>query len=132
MAVLADFDLDGIPDDLDNCPTHANPLQEDWNTNGIGDTCEDSDNDGLSDENELNEGTDQALQDTDGDGLTDGFEIEFSNTDPTDMDSDNNLCSDGEQLANLCGVCPSDLNNDGSINITDLLIFITSFGTTCP
>jgi hypothetical protein len=132
MAVLADFDLDGIPDDLDNCPTHANPLQEDWNTNGIGDTCEDSDNDGLSDENELNEGTDPALQDTDGDGLTDGFEIEFSNTDPTDMDSDNNLCSDGEQLANLCGVCPSDLNNDGSINITDLLIFITSFGTTCP
>lgn len=132
MAVLADFDLDGIPDDLDNCPTHANPLQEDWNTNGIGDTCEDSDNDGLTDENELNEGTDPALQDTDGDGLTDGFEIEFSNTDPTDIDSDNNLCNDGEQLANLCGVCPSDLNNDGSINITDLLIFITSFGTTCP
>jgi hypothetical protein len=35
-----DRDADGIPDDLDNCPTVANAGQEDGNVNGIGDACE--------------------------------------------------------------------------------------------
>ncbi len=35
-----DFDNDGNPNDQDNCPTVANPLQEDANLNGIGDACE--------------------------------------------------------------------------------------------
>jgi hypothetical protein len=36
----SDIDGDGDPDTLDNCPTIANPLQADCNSNGIGDVCE--------------------------------------------------------------------------------------------
>jgi hypothetical protein len=35
-----DSDGDGIPDDVDNCPTVPNPDQRDSNLNGIGDACE--------------------------------------------------------------------------------------------
>jgi hypothetical protein len=35
-----DSDGDGIPDDVDNCPTVANPDQRDANLNGVGDACE--------------------------------------------------------------------------------------------
>ncbi len=37
---LGDFDMDGISDELDNCPFVANPGQEDLNNNLVGDICE--------------------------------------------------------------------------------------------
>jgi alpha-tubulin suppressor-like RCC1 family protein/chitodextrinase len=37
---VADSDHDGVPDCTDNCPTVANPGQEDANGNGTGDACE--------------------------------------------------------------------------------------------
>jgi hypothetical protein len=37
--VPTDADGDGIPDDHDNCPTVANPDQEDTDEDGIGDAC---------------------------------------------------------------------------------------------
>ena len=39
-APILDTDGDGVPDETDNCPTNANPGQEDSNGNGIGDVCE--------------------------------------------------------------------------------------------
>ncbi|MFY9301492.1 MAG: thrombospondin type 3 repeat-containing protein, partial [Candidatus Nitrosotenuis sp.] len=45
-AQLADKDADGVPDDLDNCPNDPNPLQEDIDSDGIGDACQTGDQDG--------------------------------------------------------------------------------------
>ena len=35
-----DGDDDGVPDHRDNCPTVANTLQEDADSNGVGDLCD--------------------------------------------------------------------------------------------
>ncbi|HEV2988278.1 MAG TPA: nidogen-like domain-containing protein [Candidatus Angelobacter sp.] len=38
-ATQADSDGDGVPDELDNCPTVPNPDQKDSNFDGVGDAC---------------------------------------------------------------------------------------------
>jgi len=40
IAQPADFDRDGTPDPEDNCPYTYNPMQEDRNSDGLGDACE--------------------------------------------------------------------------------------------
>ena len=80
-----DADQDGIPDSTDNCPFIANPGQEDRYPppvgNGIGDACDDVDQDGIKDRDEdlgpdgrpaSGDETDPMDPDTDGDGLCDG------------------------------------------------------------
>ena len=46
---FTDSDGDGVRDANDNCPTHSNPGQEDFDGDGIGDACEDADGDGVVD-----------------------------------------------------------------------------------
>ena len=46
----ADVDLDGVPDQVDNCPGRSNPLQSDTDGDAVGDSCDaDDDNDSLPD-----------------------------------------------------------------------------------
>ena len=66
-----DTDSDSVQDTNDNCPLIANPDQKDIDVDGIGDRCDDSDVDGLTDAEELVLGLDPLHVDTDGDGIDD-------------------------------------------------------------
>ena len=72
-----DGDGDGVLDIDDNCPNDPNTNQLDTDLDDIGNVCDsDDDNDGLSDDDEINvHGTDPLLNDTDGDGVNDGEEV---------------------------------------------------------
>ena len=109
--VLTDADLDGVPDATDNCPTSANPSQENSDADGLGDACDncpldsnpaqtdsdgdgpgnacdpDDDNDTLSDVEEATLGTNPLSPDSDGDGLGDAAEV-AGGSNPIDSDSD--------------------------------------------
>ncbi len=53
LSTAQDSDGDGVADNIDNCPTEANPSQEDNDGDGVGDICDlDDDNDGVLDEEE--------------------------------------------------------------------------------
>jgi len=126
-----DFDGDGIQDALDNCPLNANANQLDADNDGAGDVCDlDDDNDGLSDLDEINiYGTNPLLVDTDGDGLSDGAEVNTHGTNPLNVDSDTDGFNDNVEIN--AGTNPldalnfpadGDINNDGAVNVVDLLL----------
>ncbi len=108
-----DRDEDNILDGDDNCPANYNPLQEDDNTNGIGNICEppDFDSDGIVDAldncpllanaNQLdtdNDGLGDVCDvDDDNDGLSDALENSIG-TNPLLVDSDGDTLSDFDEV----------------------------------
>ncbi|WP_434299375.1 adventurous gliding motility protein AgmC [Corallococcus exiguus] len=68
----------------------------------------DSDNDGLTDEEEILVGTDPNNPDTDGDGIPDGIEVKVGGTDPLDSDSDDDGILDGNEDKDHDGVVDAD------------------------
>lgn len=101
-----DSDGDGVHFSFDNCPTTYNPAQDDFDSDGLGDLCDDDDdNDGMSDTFEeaygLNplDATDAAL-DYDEDGLTNLQEAQFG-TDPSSIDSDGDGVSDLDEWVSI-------------------------------
>jgi hypothetical protein len=73
----------------------------------------DSDDDGLSDGDEVNVYSSDPLNiDSDGDELDDGYEVNTSSTDPADPDSDDEGLNDGVEV-NLYQTDPNDADTDG-------------------
>ncbi|MBI1267645.1 MAG: hypothetical protein GC193_09485 [Cryomorphaceae bacterium] len=129
--IQADTDGDGVPDTVDNCMDVQNPDQADFNADGLGDVCQDTDNDGLLDAFEiLQSGTNLSIQDSDGDGLTDYAEINTTNTDPLLFDSNGNGVDDLTELLNPT-ICGGDLNFDNVSDVSDLLLLLQFFGSSC-
>jgi hypothetical protein len=62
------------------------------------DPDEDPDNDGLTNRQEAELGTNYQMRDTDGDGLSDGEEVNIYKTDPLNPDTDGDGFSDGEEV----------------------------------
>lgn len=71
----------------------------------------DPDGDLLTNDQELNAGTDPNNPDTDGDGLTDGEELRTHGTDPNDFDTDDDELTDGEEIE--MGTNPTIADTDG-------------------
>ena len=82
--------------------------------NGTDPNNSDTDGDGLSDSEEILTGTDPNVGDTDGDGLSDGEEITQTGTDPNETDTDDDGLTDGEEV-NTHGTNPNsgDTDQDG-------------------
>ncbi|HEL2384484.1 TPA: hypothetical protein TZS71_002321, partial [Streptococcus suis] len=75
----------------------------------------DDDGDGVTNGDELVDGTDPSNPDTDGDGVTDGQE-KTDGTDPKNPDTDGDGVTDGEEKAN--GTDPKNPDTDGD-GVTD-------------
>ncbi|MFP6807667.1 MAG: S8 family serine peptidase [Pseudomonadales bacterium] len=101
---LPDSDDDGVPDVDDNCVSEFNPSQSDFDSDGIGDTCDsDDDNDGADDSEDAFPLDPSETSDTDGDGVGD-------NADP---DDDNDGIDDSEDAFPLDPSETSDTDGDG-------------------
>ncbi|MDG1113559.1 MAG: Ig-like domain-containing protein, partial [Pseudomonadales bacterium] len=114
QSILADLDGDGVTDGLDNCVAVANPDQADNESDGIGDPCDnDDDNDGLADLDDPNpfspDGTVGSV-DTDQDGVRDASDNCPLNPNPSQFDIDQDDQGD---------VCDDDADGDGVLNDND-------------
>jgi hypothetical protein len=104
-----DFDSDGIPDPIDNCPTSFNPDQADRDGDNIGDLCDfDNDNDGFSDFTERELGSDPLNPASTPEHAT--FPQSCSNGIDDDLDGQTDSADEG---------CQRDLDNDGIADLED-------------
>jgi len=80
--------------------------------NGADDTfqSQDPDGDGLTNSQEILQGTDILNPDTDGDGLSDGDEVNIHLTDPLNVDTDGGGVPDGTEIS--LGKNPLDITDD--------------------
>ncbi|MCH9647374.1 MAG: thrombospondin type 3 repeat-containing protein [Deltaproteobacteria bacterium] len=116
LFLMTDFDADGIPDDVDNCPSTANSDQADGDGDGLGNACDncpavfntdqaDGDTDGIGnvcDNCPTTSNSDQADGDTDGTGDVCDNCPTVSNSDQADGDTDS--------VGDLCDNCPNTPN----------------------
>ena len=83
-----DTDGDGLTDYQEVYITGTDPTKYDSVTDGVSDADADPDEDGLTNAQEIELGTDPQNDDTDGDGLKGGEEVNDYHTDPLNPDTD--------------------------------------------
>ena len=93
-----DTDGDGLPDGYEALTLGTDPTKPDTDDNGVLDCDEDFDEDGLSNGQEYELGTEPYNEDTDGDGLKYGEEINTYGTDPLKVDTDEDGLEDGDEI----------------------------------
>jgi len=104
-----DRDLDGVPDDQDNCPDKPNPYQEDKDKDGIGDACDNCPDDPNPDQ-----------RDSDNDGLGDACDND------QDEDVQEPTCGDPDHPSP-----PGDNNFDCKVNMYDVAIMASRWLADC-
>lgn len=106
----ADTDGDGLSDFDELFATDTDPAKYDSVTENISDADIDSDNDGLSNIEEITYGTNPLNVDTDSDGLTDFEEIYVYKTNPLEADTDKDGLIDSDEIA--LGLNPNKADSD--------------------
>ena len=126
VGLVADADLDLIEDSADNCPVHANPLQEDdGDSDGVGDACDNCTQVANADQ-----------RDTDADGYGNRCDADLNN-DPAALVNVFDLGQFRSVFGSAApGIEPyeladhADFNGDGNVNVFDLGILRSLFGGT--
>ena len=124
----ADSDGDTLSDREEAELLGSNPLHSDTDSDGMDDAWEvangldvldaadagsDEDNDGLTNLDEFNAGSDIRLIDTDGDTLSDGDEVNVYLTNPASRDTDGDFVNDEWEIQHsLDPLVPQDANDD--------------------
>ena len=93
-----DTDGDNLPDGYEALTLGTDSTKPDTDDNGVLDCDEDFDEDGLTNLQEYEHGTEPYNEDTDGDGLKDGEEINTYGTDPLKVDTDDDGLDDGDEI----------------------------------
>ncbi|MBS4926563.1 MAG: hypothetical protein KHZ92_11570, partial [Ruminococcus bicirculans] len=93
-----DTDGDNLPDGYEALTLGTDSTKPDTDDNGVLDCDEDFDEDGLTNLQEYEQGTEPYNEDTDGDGLKDGEEINTYGTDPLKVDTDDDGLDDGDEI----------------------------------
>lgn len=93
----ADTDGDGLSDYIEVIHTLTDPKERESVEKGVSDADIDSDEDGISNIDEIKLGSSPSSEDTDMDGLDDGYEMNILKTNPIKADTDDDGLNDYEE-----------------------------------